>query len=145
MRSVSLPIEFSNPENWMKAFNFLFIVNVIMLFLRRFRLMIKWNCCKIHGQICLYWTIYIIDCTTIYQMRHHCLMVKSSICWAWDYWVFLNWPSISTRYRTNCKSWNSTLVTIFAWNFWCYSIQVRESSTIWFDFFCSLCLWNKSH
>lgn len=88
--------------------------------------MIKWNCCKIHGLTCLYWTIYIIDCTTIYQMRHHCIMVKSSICWAWDCWAFHNWPTTSMKYKTNCMSWNSMLVTTFAWNSCFFWIQVSE-------------------
>lgn len=97
----------------------------LCLFIVR-RLMIKWNCCKIHGLTCLYWIIYIIDCTTIYQMRHHCIMVKSSICWAWDCWAFHNWPTTSMKYKTNCMSWNSMLVTTFAWNFCYFWIQVSE-------------------
>lgn len=84
-----------------------------------FRLMIKWNCCRIHGPICLSWITYIIDCTTIYPMKHHCIMVKNSTCLVWDCWVSHSWPIISMKYKTNCKSWNSMSVTTYAWNFYC--------------------------
>lgn len=74
------------------AFHFDFILFSSLLFSPGdwYRLMIKWNCCKIHGPICLYWITYIIDCTTICPTRRRCTMDKSSICSVWVCWAYRN-------------------------------------------------------
>lgn len=100
------------------------------------RLMIKWNCCKIHGPICLYWITYIIDCTTICPTRHRCITAKSLICSVWDCLAYHNWPIDSMKSKINCKSWSSMLAITFAWSFCCCWIQVQVNF-VFFRFFTS--------
>lgn len=55
-------------------------------------------------------------------------MARSLIYWAWVCWVFHSWPITSTKFKTNCRSWNLTSETTYAWNFCCCWIQVQFSS-----------------